>query len=474
MGLHTGQLSWTHEQWSDVLSHVPAALANRSVQVVATSLDNTPAFVAVDDWARQQGWVHVPLPLFFTPQQIRHAIEVAGVDTWIGLPSLAALWPHDQLEPMDCLGESLVVATLQRSQVHIPPKTQTITFTSGTTGTPKGVCLSEVAMQTVAESLAQVMAPLNIKRHLNALPFAVLLENIAGLRAPRIVDADVWTLPLASLGWQGASGFDVATFHRVVSQYRPHSLVLLPQMLRAWCGYLIQHRERAPVDLKLVAVGGAHVGGALLQMAQSLGLPVVEGYGLSEGASVQCLNTLHENKPGSVGRLLPHVQARVANDGELWIQGSLMEGYVGDTSPPPTEWPTGDLARIDDDGFVHIQGRKKHVLITAFGRNISPEWIETLLRSEPAIREAVVLGDGMPHLSAVLWPHQNAGQDADLDSTVQRVNALLPDYAQIAHWHRGLKPFNADSGMSTASGRPCRAAVSQAHAHVLELSFNLE
>lgn len=469
MGLHTGYQSWTDEQWHGILNQLPAALANPSIRVIATTLDNTPAFVAVDDWARRHGWVHVPLPLFFTPAQMQHAVEAAGVDTWIGLPPLAALWPNAELQKIDFLGEALVLAALNKTKVHIPVNTQTITFTSGTTGTPKGVCLSEVAMQTVAESLATVMTPLNIERHLNALPFAVLLENIAGLRAPRVAGADVWTLPLAELGWEGASGFNVEQFHKSILQYRPQSLVLLPQMLRAWCSYLMRHSERAPADLRLVAVGGAPVGVALLQVARSLGFAVVEGYGLSEGASVQCLNTLDNNRPGSVGRLLPHVKARVANDGELWVQGSLMEGYLGDELPAPTEWRTGDLARIDEDGFVFIEGRKKNVLITAFGRNVSPEWVETLLHSEPAIREAVVFGDGMPQLSAVLWPDQDTCNDAELECAVKRVNAQLPDYAHIGRWHRGLKPFNADSGMSTANGRPCRQAVFQTHARVLNL-----
>ena len=81
------------------------------------------------------------------------------------------------------------------------------------------------------------------------------------------------------------------------------------------------------------------------------------------------------------------------------IAGSLFSGYLGDPTPVPEWWPTGDLGRIDDDGFVHVLGRKKHVLITSFGRNVSPEWVETALRSQPAVRQAVVFGDGQPALS---------------------------------------------------------------------------
>ena len=474
MGLHTSHQSWTDAQWNQALEHIPTALMNRPIKVIASTLDNTPAFVAVDDWARHHGWVHVPLPLFFTPAQMLHAVEAAGADTWIGLSPYAALWPQKKHQQVECMGEVVIVTEIDASQVPVPPMTQTITFTSGTTGAPKGVCLSEAAMQAVAKSLADEMAPLQIKRHLNALPFAVLLENIAGLRTPRLAGADVWTVPLGELGWKGASVFDAEQFHKTVLNYRPQSLILLPQMLRAWCGYLTQNGKHAPPDLRLVAVGGAPVGLPLLRTAHHLGLPVVEGYGLSEGASVQCLNNRDTNRPGSVGRLLPHTKARVADDGELWIQGSLMEGYLGDSSPAPTEWPTGDLASIDSDGYVFIAGRKKNVLITSFGRNVSPEWVETLLRSEPSIREAVVLGDGMPHLSAVLWPHNEQITDSDFSDAVRRINAELPDYARIGNWHLALKQFNAETGMSTANGRPCRDAIFQTHAQVLGLFSSQE
>ena len=70
----------------------------------------------------------------------------------------------------------------------------------------------------------------------------------------------------------------------------------------------------------------------------------------------------------------------------------------------PQWWPTGDLGSIDADGFVHVQGRKKNVLITGFGRNVSAEWVETALRGEPLVAQAAVFGEGQPALSAVLWP----------------------------------------------------------------------
>ena len=473
MGLITSSAQWSDAAWADALFELPPALKDPGVRVLASVLDNTPAALALDDWARAHGWVHVPLPLFFTPAQMRHAVALAGVDTLVVLPALLPVWPEATAQPSSVLGEDLCVLRLTTAPVSMPQSTQTITFTSGTTGAPKGVCLGESAMNTVAQALAQAMAPLGIQRHLNALPFAVLLEHVAGVRAARAAGADIITLPLAELGWQGASGFDVTLFHQAVLRHPPHSVVLLPQMLRAWCALLATGAVPPPTSLRMVAVGGASVGAPLVLAAQALGLPVLEGYGLSEGASVQCLNLPGASRAGSVGRPLPHVRLRLANDGELWVQGSLMLGYLGDESAMPTEWPTGDLARIDLDGFVFIEGRKKNVLITSFGRNVSPEWVETVVRASPVVREVVVLGDGQAQLSAVIWPMSEAVSDALIEAAVQAANTHLPDYAQLCQWVRAEHTFGPDTGMSTTNGRPQRSAILRAHAHALGFSSSL-
>jgi len=241
---------------------------------------------------------------------------------------------------------------------------------------------------------------------------------------------------------------------------------LLPQMLTAWVAFLRHTSQRAPDSLKLVAVGGAAVGEGLVAAARAVGVPAYEGYGLSEGASVQTLNLPGADLPRSAGRPLPHARLRIADGGEIEIAGSLMLGYLGDATAPPQWWPTGDLGHVDANGFLHVQGRRKNVLITAFGRNVSPEWVETALQNNPAVAVATVFGDGQPALSAVLWPMPGAG-DADLQRAVDATNAALPDYARVAQWTRAAAPFNAASGMATANGRPQRAAILQAHAAAL-------
>jgi acyl-CoA synthetase (AMP-forming)/AMP-acid ligase II len=313
----------------------------------------------------------------------------------------------------------------------------------------------------------QALGPLGITRHLSALPFAVLLENVAGQMAARRQGATLVTPPLTELGWQGSSQFDVTVFHAAVRRYRPDSMILLPQMLRAWCAYLQQGGLRAPADLKFVAVGGAAVGAPLLAAAHALGIPAYEGYGLSEGSSVQTLNLPGAQRPGSAGRPLPHARLRVSADGEIEVAGSLMAAYLGDAEPAPEWWPSGDLGEIDAEGYLHIHGRKKNLLISAYGRNISPEWVETALGNQTLIRQAVVFGDGEPSLWAVLWPVQDDLPAALLQTAVDAANATLPDYARITRWTRASAPFAATSGYATANGRPQRATILADHAQVV-------
>ncbi|RZI75629.1 MAG: long-chain acyl-CoA synthetase [Variovorax sp.] len=472
VALDDGGRRWTFAE----LDHETGLLAQRlreaGCRIVATLMDNSPAWVVADRASLQAGLVHVPLPVFFTPEQIGHALGAAGVDTVLTLPALAARWP--QVPATECVvaGQPLALLRLPARPVPMPAGTAKITFTSGTTGSPKGVCLDEAAMQRVALGLVQAMAPLDIRRHLCALPFAVLLENIAGVMAPLMKGATCVTLPLQSLGLSGSSSFDAARFHEAAVAQQPNSIILLPQMLRAWAGYLMQSGQRAPESLRLVAVGGAAVGVKLIQTARALGIPAYEGYGLSEGASVQTLNLPGSDRPGAAGRALPHAQLRIARDGEIEVTGSLFCGYLGSEAAAPAWWPTGDLGRIDDDGFLHIDGRKKHLLITAFGRNVSPEWVETALRSENAIAQAVVFGDAQPALSAVLWPLRADASDVDLQAAVDTANATLPDYARVQRWTRGRAAFSVEAGTATSNGRPQRAAVLHLHAHALGMAAN--
>jgi len=472
--LHDGARPLAAQALQEAVQSLVARLHDAGARRVATLLDNGPAWVVLDLACLEAGLVHVPLPLFFTPAQIAHALQSAGIDRLVVAAVHAPRFAPAPAEPLPLLGESLALIRLPARPVALPEGTSKITFTSGTTGAPKGVCLSGTALRGVVDGVREALAPLAIGHHLCALPLAVLLENVAGLDAALAQGARCTVLPLAQLGFDGSSQFDAARFHASVAAQQPHSLILLPQMLRAWAAHLAATGQRAPASLRFVAVGGAPVGAAQLQAARAHGIPAYEGYGLSEGASVQTLNLPGRDRPGSAGRVLPHARIRTNAQGEIEVAGSLFLGYVGEHTAVPAWWPSGDLGDVDADGYVWIRGRRKHVLITAFGRNVSPEWVETALRSRPAVLQAVVFGDGRPALSAVLWPATEIIDDAALQCAVDAVNAELPDYARVRHWVRARAPFSAASGLATANGRPQRDAILRLHADALAIELPTE
>jgi len=461
-----------HEEWSyrrllDTVEATARELSGSGTRVLATLLDNGADWIVADLAAMRAGLVHVPLPGFFTPEQIAHACTVAHVDSILlpeqFTPALERLGFTPQPDEWGAGGSRLCRRRIEPPQ--LPAQTGKISFTSGTTGTPKGVCLDDAGMLEVAASIVRATEGLGITRHLCALPFAVLLENVAGVLAPLLRGASCVVLPSREVGLLGSSNFDPALLQQITLRHAAHSLILLPQMLRAWTGWLQATARAAPRSLELLAVGGAAVGARTLAAARALGLPAYEGYGLTEGVSVQTLNLPGADCPGSAGRPLAHARVRIAADGEIEIGGTLCLGYLGEPADTRPWRPTGDIGHLDAAGYLHVSGRKKHVLITGFGRNVSPEWVETSLRSEPAIAQAVVFGDGAPALSAVVWASTPELTDDDLSHAIASANDHLPDYARIRHRTRAQLPFSPEHGMATGNGRPRRGAISDLHAN---------
>ncbi|ARP81859.1 long-chain acyl-CoA synthetase [Bordetella genomosp. 8] len=441
------------------------ALAAAGVGAVASLMDNGAEWIVHDLACMRAGVVHLPLPLFFTPEQIAATLAAAGVGAVVAgaamRPALAGLGLGDP----QALPPALDLYRRDIPQVALHVGTAKITFTSGSTGTPKGVCLAARDMLGVAASLARATQFLGIRCHLTALPLPILLENIAGAYAPLMQGAAIAVRGLGEVGMKGSSGFDPGAFHDALRDSGAQSVIVLPQMLRAYAGWLRATQAPAPASLRFMAVGGAAVGAELLAQARAVGLPAYEGYGLSEACSVQTLNLPGADRAGSAGRALPHARLRVAADGEIEIAGVHALGYLG--HPPWSEaWmPTGDLGHIDADGFLHVSGRKKNVLITGFGRNVSPEWVELHLGSQPGIAQAVVLGEGQSALGAVVWPLPGA-EDQTIQAGVERANQLLPDYARIGVWVRARAEFTAAAGMATPNGRPRREAIAARHGDI--------
>ena len=260
----------------------------------------------------------------------------------------------------------------------------------------------------------------------------------------------------------------LAALHR----YLPTTVILVPQLLKL----LVECASAGgslPSSLRFVAVGGAPCASRLIERASALGLPVFEGYGLSEAGSVISMNLPLAHRAGSVGMPLPHASVRVAGDGEIVVTDNLFRGYLGEGSSPPREWPTGDLGHLDADGYLYVTGRKKTAFATAFGRNVSPEWVEGELASDPAVLQAALFGEGRDRNVAVLVTHPAATR-ARIEAAVKAANARLPDYARVAAWHGCVTPFTAANGLAQASGSPNRRAIARHFADELETLYASE
>ncbi len=452
----------------DLVARESRWLIESGARRVGLLADNTRAWVIADLGLMVAGRINVPLPQHFGPEQLRHALDSAAIDAVLaddpqrllepGLGfSLRGQSPHSGLTLLGRDGTKL-------TPVALPPGTIKVTYTSGSTADPKGVCLTGATLAAVALSIAAVGRQLGLRRHLCVLPLATLLENVAGLYAAWLAGA------CCDLGTGVAGAIARGTLTPVmlpaeINRAAPQSLILVPELLRILVG-AAKGGWRAPTA-RFIAVGGARVAPELVDQATTAGLPVFEGYGLSECGSVVCLNLPGASRCGTVGRPLPHARLRVDARGEIHVADSIMAGYVGDAEPP-TEIATGDLGELDRDGYLRVSGRIKNLLITSLGRNLSPEWIESELYAEPAIGQAVVFGEAREHLVAMLAPSRGDLPARAIAAAVERANQRLPPYARIARHHLLREPLTAAAGLLTANGRPKRERILERYGRIID------
>lgn len=352
------------------------------------------------DWAVAQlaawaaGKTVVPFPTFFSLPQLEHILRDAAIDHIVAT--------RDALGLAAALGVRTTPVLDRRSETFPAPGkgAGVIVYTSGSTGRPKGVRLGLEQIDWQARALAKATEASPDDLYLSVLPLSLLLETITAICVPVLVGARTH---FASAVAQNVGAGRPADVQRAFAQWRPTTTVLVPQLLSAWIAQIEAKGERSPKGLRFVAVGGAPLSPALAERAWGLGIPVHEGYGLTECCSVVAVNRPGRRKAATVGEPLPGLSIRIEN-GEVVVSGpTVMEGYrhARRTKQP---WRTGDLGGLDHDGFLCITGRKDTLLVTAFGRNISPEWIEAVLMCDPRICACTVLGHGQRHLSVLLIP----------------------------------------------------------------------
>lgn len=237
-------------------------------------------------------------------------------------------------------------------------------------------------------------------------------------------------------------------------------------------------RARFGGRTRICASGSAPLGKELAEFYGAVGLPLIEGYGLTEGGVVM-LNPLDRPRPGSIGTPLPGVKVRLAEDGELLLGGpSLFSGYYKD--PQGTAqvlrdgWlATGDTAEMDADGYIYITGRKKELIVSSSGRKIFPARIESLFKVEPIVSHVLLVGDRLPHLAALFtvnfsvaetlkgmesWRGRPPAEIAaaapvvtEVQKAVNRVNRRLAQFEQIRRYRILDRDFTISDGELTAT-----------------------
>ncbi|HEY8070830.1 MAG TPA: AMP-binding protein [Methylocystis sp.] len=383
------------------------------------------------DWVVAQimgvtsGKTVVPLPPFFSPEQLAHVVRDANVEL---------ILCGEDMRPLAAASgiATQAIKTMQRAApVEFIESFTQIIYTSGSTGHPKGVQLGGRQIGWSTKALAEASDACDEDSYLSILPLSLLLETICAIFIPLLVGGRAhFSNESAKIFAAGQAPSVSTAFERA----RPTTGVLVPQLLGAWVQELTATGKRAPESLRFVAVGGAPAPEALVEAAWALGIPVFEGYGLSECCSVVALNRPGARKNGSVGRALPGLKMSIEQQ-EIIVEGpSVMDGYLGGKDAGRV-WRTGDLGVIDADGYLKVRGRKDNLLVTAAGRNVSPEWIETLLLSDRRIGHCMVFGHGEPHLTALLAPSaaggewfSKAGRDEVLE-LISRCCAGAPPYA---------------------------------------------
>ena len=312
-----------------------------------------------------------------------------------------------------------------------PDEFATIMFTSGTTGKSKGVMLTH-------RSLAENATCLDMKIETGTVILSVLPIHHAYCLSMDILKG----LSLGSVICINDSLLRVA---KNIKLFEPNMILMVPLMIEtlakkleeaAWIPAPLVKAKVFGKQFHTVCSGGAYLNPAYISMFKKYGITILQGYGMTECSPVISTNLSWNNKEGSVGKLMPNCEAKTVNE-ELWVKGSsVMQGYY--KMPEETAetledgWlKTGDLGYVDDDGFVFLTGRKKNLIITPNGENVSPEEIENKI-GESRIVQEILVRDSEGVIEAEIFPDYEYAEKKKVKDIEAELQKIIDDYNKEA------------------------------------------
>jgi long-chain acyl-CoA synthetase len=450
-----------------------AALVARGIRPgerVAILAENRFEWAIADFGILTAGAVTVPIYSTLTAAQARYILadseaKLVFVSTALQRDKVASLLPElpalhaivsfdsDAWKELLAEGERALAAdpdvARRRGDAVKESDLATIIYTSGTTGPPKGVMLTH---SNIASNVRDALLDFSIgpsDRCLSILPLSHIFERMAGqftmvARAVSIAYAEsveraganmmethptiVFAVPRLfekidqriQEAARASGGLRWAIFRRARETARAWARTkaarrpIGPGLALAHALYdrLVYRTLRGRVGgkLRFFVSGGAPLSTEIAEFFAGCGMPVLEGYGLSETSPVITVNRPESNKPGTVGPPIHNVEVKIADDGEIVVRGpSVMQGYLnlpGETAAAlEGGWfHTGDIGHVDADGFLVITDRKKDLLVTAGGKKVAPQPIENSIKTSPYVAEAVLVGDKRPYCVALIVP----------------------------------------------------------------------
>jgi long-chain acyl-CoA synthetase len=347
----------------------------------------------------------------------------------------------------------------ERSRELRPDGVATLVYTSGTTGPPKGTMITHRNVSETIRSLTQVVSVGPTDRFLSFLPLSHIAERCVSHMGQILSGGETWfarklaTVPEDLRACRPTIVFAVPRVWEKFQQEVLRALAQAPGMLRRAADRLVElglatieadEGRRPPLGRrdrltylaldrtigarirrqmgmdkgKIFVSSAAPIDPDLLRWFHAIGLPIGEVYGQTEDCGPTTMNRPGRIRIGTVGEPLPGVEVRIADDGEILVRGdNVCPGYWDDPAATAAliqdGWMhSGDLGTLDDDGFLRITGRKKDLIVTSTGKNVAPQDMETRLRHEPFISQAVVVGDGRKFLTALLTLDTDAIVDA--------------------------------------------------------------